>query len=209
MTERAAPAPRLLALLWAPPLLLVALRWLLAWQQERAPQPPAWRLQPFVGTQDPWAWLLSLGWALGGLLLLALLLWGLARRGQGRWVRRLLLALWWLLCLLGAFAQLGSFYNLHARAPLAPLVAEIMGRHVQAPSLRAAGGTLLVLRLQGAQAPDGPESVQGVQGLQQLLLDDPAAAALQPHQRLQLQWAQGRWYGRYVSAWQTLAPRAP
>lgn len=191
--ERATPAPQLLWLLWAPPLLLVAVRWLLAWQQERQPLAPAWRLQPFVGTQDPWAWLPSLGFGLAALALVALVLWGLAWRGQGRWVRRLLLGAWWLLCLWGAAAQLQAALNVRALQPQAPLQAEIVGRHVQAPSLRSGGGTLLVLRLQG-QAE-----------LQQLLLDDPAAAQLAAHQRLQLQWALGRWQGRYVTAWQPVS----
>lgn len=200
--ERARAAPQLLWLLWAPPLALVALRWVLDWQAERHPSAPVWRLQPFVGTQDPWAWVAPLAGALVALALLALLLRALLRRGQGRWVRRGLLAAWWLLCALGAAAQLLGPLNLRGLQPQAPLQAEIVGRHVQAPSLRSTGGTLLVLRLAGQDAQD----VQDVQGsLVQLLLDDPAAAALPMHQRLQLQWALGRWQGRYVTAWQPLS----
>ncbi len=194
--ERARAAPQLLWLLWAPPLALVALRWVLDWQAERHPSLPVWRLQPFVGTQDPWGWVAPLAGGLLALALLALLLRALLRRGQGRWV---LLAAWWLLCALGAAAQLLGPLNVRGLQPQAPLQAEIVGRHVQAPSLRSTGGTLLVLRLAGQDGQDA----QGA--LVQLLLDDPAAAALPVHQRLQLQWALGRWQGRYVTAWQPVS----
>ncbi len=197
--ERARAAPQLLWLLWAPPLALVALRWVLDWQAERHPSAPAWRLQPFVGTQDHWAWVAPLAGALVALALLALLLRALLRRGYGRWVRRGLLAAWWLVCALAAAAQLAGVLNRGGLQPQAPLQAEIVGRHVQAPSLRSTGGTLLVLRLAGQDAQDVPGS------LVQLLLDDPAAAALPVHQQLQLQWALGRWQGRYVTAWQPLS----
>ena len=47
----------------------------------------------------------------------------LVRRGQGRWVRRGLLAAWWLVCALGAAAQLLGPLNLRGLQPQAPLPA--------------------------------------------------------------------------------------
>ena len=81
--ERARAAPQLLWLLWAPPLALVALRWVLDWQAERHPSAPVWRLQPFVGTQDPWAWVAPLAGALVALALAGIALAWL-RYGRGR-----------------------------------------------------------------------------------------------------------------------------
>ena len=91
--------------------------------------------------------------------------------------------LWLLLCLLGCAAQIAVFLNLRPPQPLQPVRAEVLGTHQKAPSARAAGGTLLVLRLQGH------DTLQ-----------------LQPHQWLQLELAQGRWRGRYVTAWQPVPP---
>ena len=191
----AAPRSALLAwVLFAPLALLGGLRWVLNWQQERAPAAPAWAISPFAGTQDPWAWLHTLGWVLAALALLAVLGWAVQRRWGTAVLARGLGGLWLLLCLLGCAAQIAVFLNLRPPQPLQPVRAEVLGTHQKAPSARAAGGTLLVLRLQGHDT------------LQQVLLGDPAAAQLQPHQWLQLELVQGRWRGRYVTAWQPVPP---
>ena len=143
----AAPRSALLAwVLFAPLALLGGLRWVLNWQQERAPAAPAWAISPFAGTQDPWAWLHTLGWVLAALALLALLGWAVQRRWGAAVLARGLGGLWLLLCLLGCAAQIAVFLNLRPPQPLQPVRAEVLGTHQKAPSARAAGSSELGLR---------------------------------------------------------------
>ena len=79
------------------------------------------------------------------------------------------------------------------------MLARVAGLHGQPPTLRSTGGQLLVLQVQG-EARDKPL---------QVLIDDPAARALQPGQQLRLDWARGRFGGRYVTGWRSLAAPAP
>ena len=189
----AAPRSALLAwVLFAPLALLGGLRWVLNWQQERAPAAPAWAISPFAGTQDPWAWLRPAGIAIAVLLLLALLARAWARRHGTRALRRLLAAGWLLLWAAACAAQLQGFLNLRAPVAQAPLRAELLGAHARAPSQRSLGGQLWVLRIAGEDAP------------QQVLVPDAAAAQVPLHARLNLRWARGRWHGRYLSGWDML-----
>ncbi|SDM30985.1 hypothetical protein SAMN05428957_104134 [Oryzisolibacter propanilivorax] len=182
---------------FGPLALVVGLRWVLDWLQGRADAPPAWPLAPFVGTQDPWGWLHTTGWAL--MALAALLLAGrlVYRRFGARALLRLLAGLWIAAALAACAAQLAHFLNLRGLVPQpAPLAARVLGSRAVAPSLHGAGGTLLVLQLR-----DEP-------GTQQALVDDRQAAALPAGQALALHWARGRWWGRYVTGWQAV-PATP
>ncbi len=180
-------------LLFAPIAAWVALRWVLQWLQDRAPQQPAWAITPFVGTQDPWAWLRPAGMAIAAALLLALLARAWARRHGTRALRRLAVGAWALLWLAACAAQLQGFLNL--RTPLAQpaLRAELLGAHAQPPSQRSLGGQLWVLRIAGEEA------------VQQVLVPDPAAAQVPLHAALALHTVRGRWHGRYLSGWDMLA----
>lgn len=178
--------------LFGPVAAWVGLRWVLEWLQDRAPQPAAWAITPFVGTQDPWAWLRPAGAGLAGLLLLALLARAWARRHGTRALRRLLAAAWALLWAGACAAQLQSFLNLRTPVRQPALQAELLGAQARAPSQRSLGGQLWVLRLDGEE------------GLQQVLVPDDAAAQVPLHARLALRWVRGRWYGRYLSGWDML-----
>ena len=179
--------------LFAPVAAWVGLRWVLTWIEDRAPLPAAWALAPFAGTQDPWAWLRPAGLLLAALALLALLARWHARRHGWRGALRGLAGAWLLLWAAACAAQLGAFLNLRGLQPQPPLAAELVGARARPPSLRAPGGQLWVLRVDG-QAP-----------LQQLLVEDARAAQVPLHARLALSWSRGRWYGRYVGGWDMLA----
>ncbi|MBY0455522.1 MAG: hypothetical protein K2Q11_11680 [Burkholderiaceae bacterium] len=179
-------------LLFAPPALLAGLRWLLDWHAGRGPQTPLLALSPFSGAQTlpemlwQMAWPLLLLLAVGGVAMVAY------RRCGARPVQRALAVGWVLLCMAACAALLLRHLNVQQVQPLPPVQAQVLGSRVQAPSTRSAGGTQLVLRLDGQEA------------LQQVLIDDPEAAQWQPGQRLTLQWVQGRYRGLFVTGWQPL-----
>ena len=191
----AAPGTPVGWLIFAPLVAVVGLRWVLDWLEGRAAAPPAWRLAPFVGEQNPFGWLAAAGWALAGLALLALVAWWVRRRWGQRALARLLAALWLLAALVACAAQVIRFVNLRGLVPQAePLAARVLGSRSVAPSARGPGGTLLVLQVPGMPT-------------QQALVDDSAAARLQPGQPVALRWAGGRWSGRYVTGWQVRPPQ--
>ena len=181
-------------LLFAPLALLEGLRRVLAWSAERVPLPPAWRLQPFAGQLDPFAWIGQLGWALGALLLLGLLGWWLRRRWGTRVLLRWLAALWLLGCVAAGLGLALRQINLRSLQPMPEVPAQVLGSHFKEPNLRSLGGTLLVLRI-----ADEPV-------LQQVLVSDAAAAQLQPGQQIKLLTSVGRAYGRFLTGWLPAAP---
>lgn len=183
-------------LLFAPPVALVGLRHLLEWQTERTATMPVLALSPFAGTQDPWAWLPLLGWAVLGVTVASVLARALRRRWGTRALQCTLAGAWVLLCAAGAAASLWGFFNVQHLQPLAPVQAQLLGSRAKAPSVRGPGGTVLVLQVDGMDAP------------QQLLVDDPQVAQWLPGQRMQLQWARGRSSGHFVTGWQVLAADA-
>lgn len=196
----AASGRRVAWVLFGPLAAMVGVRWVLAWLDDRAHLPPAWELTDFVGTQDAMARLGATLWLLLALgLVLGAALWVQRRHGLAS-MRRMLAALWLLLALAACAAQLRSHLNLRGLQPQpVPLQARVAGVHAQPPSLHSTGGQLLVLQLQG-EPQDKPL---------QALVDDPAARALRPGQQLQLDWARGRFGGRYITGWRSSAAPAP
>lgn len=184
-------------LLFAPLGLLAGTRWVLQWMADRAAGAPALPLQLFSGEQDPTALLITIGqWlaALAGAALLAALAW---RRYGGAPVRRVLLAVWCVVCLAGTAGQVWGYVNSQTLQPLPPVSVEVRGSRLQKPTSHGAGGTLVVFW------------VPGLKGMRQVLIDDPAAAHWKPGQWLELQWARGRTGGRFVTGWQALAHAPP
>ena len=183
--------------LFAPPAVLLGLRWVLAWQQERSAEAVLLPLMPFVPAPDMWAVLQpALRVLLAGLMVLVLIL--LARRRMGtRRVLRVLAVAWVALALAVAAGMLRRDLNVRGAQPLPPVPAQVIGSRAQAPSTRGPGGTLLVLRVHSLAQP------------QQVLVDDPQAAHWRPGQRLVLAWARGRYQGLFVTGWRALSAPAP
>lgn len=188
-------------LLFAPPAVLVGLRWVLQLSADRLPGTPALPLLPVAVPSG----LLELLWpvavALGVLAVGALLLRRL------RWRRALpLLGLLWVLLWLGGSAALlqrhlneqGLFLR-DAAAPGEPLPpeaaqAQVLSSQFKPPSVRSMGGTALVLQLPGLQAPH------------RLLLDEPQAARIKPGDTLALVVSPGRFSGLFVTDWRVAQP---
>ena len=176
-------------LLFAPPAVLAGLRWLLQWQSERGTPTTALPLTPIALDATPLQLLAPLGWALAGLLLLGLCVYGGVRRVGGHRVRQALLWAWIALWVVGGAALLWRNADLQGLEPLEPVQAEVLGSRPRMPNLHAVGGTELLLR------------VDGLEGVQQLVVDDPQAAQWRSGTRLSLQWSRGRSSGRFVTGW--------
>ncbi|MDD2712605.1 MAG: hypothetical protein PHU77_06750 [Simplicispira sp.] len=195
-----APVPgaqRTAWLLFAPPAALMALRWLLEWQNDRGPQTPVLPLTPFAPPQDALGALWPLLGAVLALLVGVLVTRWAARRWGGRAVQRAGLLAWVALCVAAGAALLWRHLNVHGVQPLAPVPAQVLGSRFTPPSARSVGGTLLVLR------------VDGIDQTQQVLIPDPQAAQWRPGQRVLLQWARGRSSGLFVTGWQALPAPPP
>lgn len=178
--------------LFGPLALLAGTRFVLQWLADRSTAAPALPLQLFSGDQDPTAQLITIGqWlaSLAGVVLLAAWAWRVFGAAP---VRRVLLTVWCTVCLAGAAWQVGGHVNAHTLQPLPDMPAQVVGSRFQKPTSHGVGGTLVVLR------------ISGFKGLRQLLIDDPAAAEWKPGQWLQLQWARGRYGGRFVTGWQAM-----
>ena len=174
------------------PAALVGLRWVLQWQEDRGPARVVQPLLPFSGVQTVSEMLQPLLMPLLAVLALALGLWLIKRRWGWPWVQHILLWLWVGSCLAGGAALLARTYNQQELQALPPVQAQVLGSRSKAPSTRSAGGTELVLRL------------DTLEQLKQVQIDDPQAALWKPGQRVQLQWAQGRSSGLFVTGWQAL-----
>jgi hypothetical protein len=183
-------------LLFAPPAVLVGLRWLLQLFTDRQPGPPALALLP-VATPSG---LLDLLWpmavALGLLAASALLI---SRLGWHR-VMPVAAGLWLLLWLGGSAALLqrqlneqGLFLRGVTVSGSASVTVRVLASQLKPPSLRGVGGTELVLQVPGLDAP------------QRLLIDEPQAVPIKSGDMLALQLARGRFTGLFVTDWQ----RAP
>lgn len=166
----------------------------LDWHAGRSPVPDVFAMSDVPPQQTAWALLLpSVLTALGLVLAAALLaLWW--RRGGASAVKKLLAGVWLLLWLAGSAALLLGQAN---RAPLGPAMASataaqarVLGTRPRKPSLRQPGGSELILHVQGLERP------------QQVQISDRAAAQLKPGDALALRWSAGRYYGRYLVAWE-------
>ena len=205
-------------LLFAPPAVMVGLRWVLELLAERQLQThtlgPALMLTPVSAPEGLADLLWPVALAVGGLVTAGLLLHRLG------W-RRLMPAagLLWVVFWLGGSAALlqrqlnqqglfwGSAPLQGAASPglapagpaLAPAVAQVLASEFRRPSLRSGGGTQLVLQVPGLAVP------------QRLLMEDARAALLQPGDRVALQLARGRFNGVFVTDWRAVpaAPPAP
>ena len=201
-------------LLFAPPLLMAGLRWLLQQADDRVSATPAPALVPVATTTTT----LELVWpalvALAVLVALSLLV---RRIGWRRFMPVLGVA-WALFWLAACGALLQQHFNREGlvlqsvdaaevsssapAAPAAPAAAVVQAKVVtvkfKPPSARSLGGTELVLQVNGLEVP------------QRLLLNDAKAASLKPGDALALQLVPGRFKGQFVVGWrQAMPPVAP
>lgn len=185
----------LLAGLFAPPALWVAVRWWLNFQLERGgiTLPPALSL-----ASDPdsvMRWLVVGGVAAS---VLGVLVWWLMRpstAGQSasvsarRWVGRSLLVLWVLAWAVGAAQTQRSHANRLGLQPAREVVVKVVAVQVQPASVRSVGGAKVYL--------DWPEGG----GLHTVLLESPTEDLLRKPAALVLSVAAGRWSGAFVTGW--------
>lgn len=182
-------------LLFAPPALMVGVRWVLQLFTDRQNAAQALPLVP-VGTTTG---TLDLLWPVAvALALLAGAVWGLRRIGSRR-ALVVLGAAWLLLGLAGSAAMLQRYLNSQGlflqpgaavSAAPPPVVATVVTSQSKMPNLHSLGGTELVLKVPGLPIP------------QRLLIDDPQAAPLKPGAALALQLVPGRFSGLFVTGWQ-------
>ena len=199
-------------LLFAPPLLMAGLRWLLQQADDRVSATPAPALVPVATTTT-----LELVWpalvALAVLVALGLLV---RRIGWRRFMPVLGVA-WALFWLAACGALLQQHFNreglvlqgvdaaaVSSSAPAATIApaatvlqAKVVTVKFKPPSARSLGGTELVLQVTGLEVP------------QRLLLNDAKAASLKPGDALTLQLVPGRFKGQFVVGWQQAMPLAP
>ena len=191
-------------LLFAPPAVLVGLRAVLEWLNDRQGAMSALTLQPLATPEGP----LDLLWPVA-VALLVLAACALAIRRVG-WQRAVPVAagLWLLLWLGGSATLLYRHLNeqglyLHepaaqGAAPTAGFVAaQVLASQFRPPSLRGVGGTELVLQAPGLTAPH------------RLLIDDPLARQIMPGDTLALQFSHGHFAGLFVTDWRVAAARLP
>ncbi len=197
---KADPAPSAAAVraVWwcfGPPAVLAGLRAWLQWEAERHPRPPAWRMAevppPQAGVFD-----LLLPWLAGlaAVLVAVGVLVAIARRGPAAaaGVRRFLLALWVAVCAAGCVALWLSDANLRGLQPQPPTQAQVLGHRGLAPNMHSTANLELVLRVDGFPTP------------LQARIDHPDTGQWTGGQRLELQWARGRWFGQYATGWQLI-----
>lgn len=185
----------LLAGLFAPPALWVAVRWWLNFQLERSglTLPPALSLASDPDSVMRWLWLAgSMAVALG------VLVWWLMRpstagRSAGvsarRWVGRGLLVLWVLAWLGGVAQTQRAQANRLGLQPAREVVVKVVAVQVQPASVRSVGGAKVYL--------DWPEGG----GLHTVLLESPTEDLLRQPAALRLSVAAGRWSGTFVTGW--------
>lgn len=194
-------------LLFAPPLLMAGLRWLLQQADDRVSATPAPALVPVAITTTT----LELVWpalvALAVLVALGLLV---RRIGWRRFMPVLGVA-WALFWLAACGALLQQHFNreglvlqgadaaaVSSSAPAAPAATVVQAKVVtvkfKPPSARSLGGTELVLQVDGLEVP------------QRLLINDAKAASLKPGDALTLQLVPGRFKGQFVVGWQQAMP---
>lgn len=180
-------------MLFGPPALWAVARSWLDWQGGRHPTRDVFAMSEVPTQQTAWTLLLPSLITAVGLLTAGIFLAVWWRRGGSGAVKKLLAGAWVLLWLAGTAALFVGQSNLAELGPAAATAtaapARVLGIRPLNPSLRQAGGSELILR------------VQGMAGPQQVQISDRAAAQLRPGDALALRWAEGRYYGRYLVTW--------
>ena len=178
-------------LAFGPPALLAAVRAWLEWLDGRHAPAPAFAIAPLP--LSPSVWALFLPWLFAGVLLALAggLLWRWWRRGGAKAAQRVLIALWVLLCLGGAGALWVSHANTEQCVPLPAAQARVLGLRPRPPTLHQLGGSEVVLE------------VASLAGAQRVRINDERAALWRPGQRLRVALAHGRFYGLYLTGWET------
>lgn len=185
----------LLAGLFAPPALWVAVRWWLNFQLERSglTLPPALSLASDPDSVMRWLWVAG-----GVAVALGVLVWWLMRPSTAdlsagvsprRWVGRGLLVLWVLVWLGGAAQTQRAQANRLGLQPAREVVVKVVAVQVQPASVRSVGGAKVYL--------DWPEGG----GLHTVLLESPTEDLLRQPAALRLSVAAGRWSGTFVTGW--------
>ena len=185
----------LLAGLFAPPALWVAVRWWLNFQLERSglTLPPALSLASDPDSVMRWLWVAG-----GVAVALGVLVWWLMRPSTAgpsagvsarRWVGRGLLVLWVLAWLGGAAQTQRAQANRLGLQPAREVVVKVVAVQVQPASVRSVGGATVYL--------DWPEGG----GLHTVLLESPTEDLLRQPAALRLSVAAGRWSGTFVTGW--------
>ena len=180
----------LLAGLFAPPALWVAVRWWLNFQLERSglTLPPALSLASDPDSVMRWLWVAG-----GVAVVLGVLVWWLMRPSTAgrarRWVGRGLLVLWVLAWLGGAAQTQRAQANRLGLQPAREVVVKVVAVQVQPASVRSVGGAKVYL--------DWPEGG----GLHTVLLESPTEDLLRKPAALRLSVAAGRWSGTFVTGW--------
>ena len=191
-------------LLFAPPAVLVGLRAVLDWLNDRQGAAPALTLLPLSTPEGP----LDLLWPVAtALVVLTACVLVIRRMGWQR-VMPVAAGLWLLLWLGGSVALLyrhlneqGLFLHEVAAQGAAPnpgfVAAQVLASQFKPPSLRGVGGTELVLQAPGLDAPH------------RLLMDDPQARQIRPGATLALQFSPGRFSGLFVTDWRVVPANLP
>jgi hypothetical protein len=184
-------------LAFAPPIAVLLLRYLLAtWTETLPDAQPLGAVQALGdGNATPDADVGAVMWqaSLPALLTLAaaavllLALWLAVRVWGWRRVAPRLLALWVAVCAAAAAALALQYVNRAAMQPLPPAAATVVQARPYPSTERGPGGAMTVLALPGDPAP------------RRVLLQGADPRALPPGYRLNLQLAQGRFWGQYVT----------
>ncbi|GEM_PF-610260 len=191
-------------LLFAPPAVLVGLRAVLDWLNDRQSGMSALTLLPLSTPEGP----LDLLWPVAAAVLLLTACVLIIRRIGWQRVMPVAAGLWLLLWLGGSAALLyrhlneqGLFLHEPAVQGAAPnpgfVAAQVLASQFKPPSLRGLGGTELVLQVPGLVAPH------------RLLIDDPQARQIRTGDTLALQFLHGRFSGLFVTDWRVASANLP
>ena len=186
-------------LLFAPPAVMLGVRWLLQLMVDRAGGVPALPLAPVATAAD----VMDVLWpVLLGCALLAVVI-GLMRRFGSQRVLPVLGVAWLALWLVASGMLVQRYLNRQGlwlqdaqTTPAAAVMAKVLSQQIKAASLRSLGGTELVLSVPGIELP------------QRLLIEEARSHSFKAGDTLALQLANGRFGGWFVTAWQA-APVAP